>query len=381
MRALLFPAIIVLTAAASAQDFSALDPAAGQALFERNWVMAPASTAATDGLGPYYNARSCAACHPGGGGGDGTLATMNLVVNDPVYGELLQLRALQGMQPEAQAELVYDAVGTSDDDAVTLSEARIVLSNPQHGDLVGIGSLRRAPSLAGLALLEQIPLAHVQGMADPGDRDGNGISGRLAAGDGRFGWKASAASLHAQTARALSLDLGLGTTLFPDASGDCTPAQPTCLDAARAVTGDALEAPNTVVDLLVSYLRSLPPPTPPLMRGEGSELFVTVGCGSCHTHQIDANGQSHYAFTDLLLHDMGPGLAAISDSPSATAAEWRTAPLWDLGQVPRFLHDGRAASLEEAVLWHGGEAAASAGAYRELNVAQRAVLHRWLLGL
>jgi CxxC motif-containing protein (DUF1111 family) len=376
--------LLFFTPITFAQDFSALDAAAGQALFERNWVSAPASTAAADGLGPYYNARSCARCHPAGAGGDNTLATMNLVVNDPVYGELLQLRALQGLKPEAQVELVYEAAGSvqlSAHESVALSKPRVVLSNPQHGALPNISSLRRAPSLAGLALLEQIPLAHLQLLADPHDHDGDGISGRLAHGAGRFGWKASSASLHEQTARALSLDLGLGTTQFPGTAGDCTPAQSLCIDAARAVTGDELEASDTVVDLLVVYLRHLPAPTAPLASGAGSALFLELGCVSCHSPQIDATGQTLYPFTDLLLHDMGPGLAAASDSPSAGAAEWRTAPLWDLGQVPRFLHDGRAANLHEAILWHGGEASTSVAAYRQLNGAQRAVLHQWLLGL
>ncbi len=379
-----FVGLLLFVHSTFAQDFSALDAAAGQALFESNWIMAPASTTSTDGLGPYYNARACAVCHPRGGSGDNTLGSMNLVVDDPGYGALVQLRALPGLPPEAHAELAYvvvDTVTLSDGATIALSKPNLVLSAWQHGELASISSLRRAPSLAGLGLLEQVPLAALQALADPDDRNGDGISGRVAAGGGRFGWKATATTLREQSARALSLDLGLGTTLFPSASGDCTPTQSLCIDAARAVTGDEVEAPDTVLDLLVTYLRSLPPPGTEPASGEGSELFATLGCPACHAPQLQANGQALHPFTDLLLHDLGPGLAAATGDPFATAAEWRTAPLWGLGQKPYFLHDGRATTLDEAVLWHAGEATASAGAYRDLNGAQRAVLHQWLLRL
>jgi CxxC motif-containing protein (DUF1111 family) len=374
--------LFALNSSLSAQDFSALDAAAGQALFERNWVMAPASTAATDGLGPYYNARSCFACHADGGGGDDALTSMNLFVGNAAYGELLQLRAVTGMEPEARAELVYEPAATvtlPDGSEVELRKPRIALSEMQHGELSFISSLRRAPALAGLALLEQVPLAQLQQLADPDDRDGDGISGRIAEGKGRFGWKASAASLREQVARALSLDLGLGSSLFPAPAGDCTEQQLACHDAARSITGDPLEAPDTVVNLLLAYLQTLSPPAPVPVTGQGAELFTTLGCPACHTPQLDAAGQTLQPFTDLLLHDLGPGLGAAPES--AAAAEWRTAPLWGLGRSSHFLHDGRAASLAEALLWHGGEAAPSAEAYRRLNAGQRAVLHQWLLGL
>jgi CxxC motif-containing protein (DUF1111 family) len=363
---------LVLASALSAQDFSALDAPAGKALFELNWVQAPASASATDGLGPYYNARSCAACHANGGGGDNTLATMNLVVDDPAHGEMLQLRAVPGLEPEVRAQLTY--VQT---DMVTLADgARIALSAPQlrtdeQPELVA--SLHRAPSLAGLALLEQVSAESLQLRADPDDRNGDGISGTLARG--RFGWKARTATLREQVARALSLDLGLGNPLLPSAAGDCMAQQSACLAAAAAVTGNEFEAPATVLDLLLAYLRSLPAPASPSAAGPGAKLFSELGCESCHTAELAANGQSLRPFTDLLLHDLGPALAAGAD------ADWRTAPLWGLAQTRHFLHDGRATSLEEAVLWHGGEAERSRDAYRALNARQRAVLHDWLLGL
>lgn len=381
MRARLPFFLLLIPAALPAQDFSALDAAAGHALFERNWVAAPASPAASDGLGPYYNARSCAACHADGAGGDATLATMNLVVGDPVYGDILQLRAVTGMKSEVQAELaltVVEQVLLPGGAVVDLSRPTLLLSGLRHGHdaatLAAATSLRRAPNLHGLALLERVPLEQLQAHADPDDHDNDGISGRLAAHTGRFGWRGTASTLREQVARALSLDLGLGTPQFPSAAGDCTEQQLDCRAAARAVTGDAVEAPAIVIDLLLAYLGSLPSPATPTV-GEGATVFAELGCAACHAPQVDVADQQLHPFSDLLLHDMGPGLA------DAGGSEWRTAPLWNLGKSERLLHDGRAASLDEAVLWHGGEASASSEAYRKLNPPQRAVLHDWLLGL
>lgn len=365
-----------------AQDFAALDAASGQALFERNWVAAPASTAAADGLGPYYNARSCAACHQGGGGSS-EVSALNLVVDDPVYGHLLQLRAITGMLPEARVELMYEPAETlalPDGTKVVLSKPRLAVSDLQYGVLMNPVSVRRAPALAGLALLEQVPATQLQALADPDDHDGDGISGRIPGG--RFGWTASVATLREQIARALSLDIGLGSSLFPEAAGDCTSVQAECLQAARAVTGDTLEAPDIVLNLLLTYLQSLPPPQSSFAEPEqDAALFAELGCPACHSPQLQADGQLLHPYTDLLLHDMGAGLADVADSPSVNAAEWRTAPLWGLGRHTRFLHDGRATNMEEAILWHGGEAGASAAAYRNLNAGQRERLHQWLLGL
>src|SRR5690606_25276542 len=111
-----------------------------------------------------------------------------------------------------------------------------------------------------------------------------GISGRVPYG--RFGWQADTATLREQLARALSLDLGLGSPLFPAAAGDCTPQQQACLEAAHGLTGDEFEAPAVVLDLLAAYLRSLPLPPSPSASGEGAELFASVGCQACHRAEL-----------------------------------------------------------------------------------------------
>lgn len=366
-----------------AQDFSALDAASGQALFERTWVPAPASTAAADGLGPYYNARSCAACHPEGGG-SGEAFALNLVVNEPRYGVLLQTQAVTGLAAEASANITYepsDRIALPEGASVSLYKPVIALGGLQQGALSGGVGLRRAPALAGLAQLEQVPSAVLATQADPKDSDGDGISGQVPEAQGRFGWKAATATLRLQTARALSLDLGLGNSVFPAPAGDCTPVQTACLQAARAQTGAALEAPDVVLDLLLAYLQALPPPRSAPPQGPETALFTELGCAACHVPQLAAGSTQLYPFSDLLIHDMGSGLADTADSPPALASEWRTPPLWGLGQVSRFLHDGRAATLEEAILWHGGEAEASVRAYRNLNGRERKRLHHWLLGL
>jgi CxxC motif-containing protein (DUF1111 family) len=383
MRARLF-LLAFLSPALHAQDFSALDAGSGKALFERNWVPPPASTAASDGLGPYYNARSCAACHVDGGAGDDTLATMNVVVDDPRYGSLLQLHAVTGMKPEARIEFSYEPdsiVTLADGTPVQLYAPRVLVTDLQYGELIRSATLRRAPALGGLALLEDVPASQLRAREDPDDADRDGISGTWPQHGGRFNWKAGAASLREQSARALSGDLGLGSSLRPAAAGDCVQTQTACIEAARAVTGHAVEVSDVVLDLLGAYMETLAPPVPTAspLHG-GAAVFTSLGCAGCHSPQLQTSrGQTLYPFTDLLLHDLGPGLAAGWDPSSAN--EWRTAPLWGLGQRSRFLHDGRAGTLQEAILWHGGEAENAREAYRNLNSVKRGVLQDWLLGL
>jgi CxxC motif-containing protein (DUF1111 family) len=379
-----------------AQDFSKLDAAAGKALFERNWVAAPASTAAADGLGPYYTARSCAACHANGGGSS-DISALNLIIDDPVYGHLLQPRAVTGMVTEAVVSVTWEQADTqqlADGTTIHLHAPAVTVSEWQYGDASRSINLRRAPTLQGLAALERIPQQQLLSLADPDDRNADGISGRVPAG--RFGWKSSTRTLREQVAHALSLDLGLSTSLFPLPQGDCTEHQPACLARTTEATGDPLEAPDTVLNLLLTYLQTLLPPPSPAANTEGAALFAELGCPACHVPQLDSENQVLHPYSDLLLHDMGSGLAdtanaALMDSrpelanhantQSAESNEWRTPPLWELSQTSRFLHDARAATLEEAILWHGGEAQVAREAYARLNAAKRALLQQWLLGL
>ena len=269
-------------------------------------------------------------------------------------------------------------------------------------------SPRVAPPMIGLGLLESVHPADIVSGADPDDADGDGISGRPSvvrdpetAGGllGRFGWKASAASVREQTARAFANDIGISSPGAPDPWGDCTVRQPACRAMPSGVQpplGDT-EAPDPVLDLVVFYASNLAVPARRDVDDaevlHGKALFHGAGCASCHTPKFvtrrDAAGPEHrfqliWPYTDLLLHDMGEGLADNRPVGNASGREWRTAPLWGIGLTGTvsghtfLLHDGRARSLLEAVLWHGGEAAAARDAVAAMAPAERAALLRFL---
>lgn len=333
-----------------------MEIALGRALFDKLWVPAPASTGGSDGLGPLMNARSCAECHPDLGRGriEGAQSalTLRLMPPDPVLGAQVQTRAVPGLAPETGAAL---ATGVQ-------------------------VSPRLAPSLAGMGLIAAIPPAQILALADPDDRDGDGISGRAAQtpeGLGRFGLKAEETSVRGQITAALHLDLGLSTQDHPQPWGDCTPAQTACRRAAPAGDPDVTEA---ALQALESLLRHAPVPARTQAEPEGEALFVALGCAACHHPGFvtapdpdpDLSLQPIRPWSDFLLHDMGPELAAGS-------AEWRTAPLWDL--APPYLHDGRAATLDAAIRAHGGEAASARARYGALDAADRATLTAFLESL
>lgn len=410
---LLASALVLAAGPALAQPGSPsphpLDAAAGKALFERQWIPAPASTAASDGLGPFYNARACATCHPAGGRGDG-LQALTLRSRDPVYGRQLQPLALAGLEPEVAYTLSHVPAASgyppggsgampaapgagfaaNEPAAPPPEQLQVTFTALRHGPLQSAWSARLAPSLLGIGLLQQVDAAVLQALADPDDRDGDGISGRVAQvlaadgtpGVGRFGWKAEAPDLLTQTASAFSLDLGLGSPFYPASSGDCTAAQTGCL---QQVPGTATGTSATEIDaellrLVLAYLEALPAPTAQ-RDAAGLALFEQTGCAACHVPSLPGPAGAVAAYTDLLLHDLGQGLADALGAESASPAEWRTAPLWGLGDAGRLLHDGRAGSVEAAILWHGGEATAARDAYRALPQGQRRQLLDFLKGL
>ena len=375
-----------------------LDVAVGKALFDRMWVPSPASTRGSDGLGPLHTARSCAGCHAGGGGSrtaahpDDSIDPRALVVRlgsdagpgDPVYG--LQIQTLGTAVVAPEAAVAFDLV-PSPDPALGPLVTAIRLDALAYGALPPETRIeaRRAPALHGIALLAGVPDDVLDALADPGDRDGNGISGRL--GSGRFGWKALEPTVESQTTAALLTDLGLSTVDRPAHAGDCTAAEAACLRAPHGDGGhaDGVEVPADALRTLVAYVSALPAPaSAPDPQGEA--VFRSTGCAACHVPELaGAQGRAVRAFTDLLLHDMGPGLEGGFPEGGATRAEWRTAPLWGLGrsvrQGDRLLHDGRAATIDEAIRWHGGEAARARDRYRDLPAAAAARLLAYLEGL
>lgn len=382
----LFNIIFSASVCINAQELPSLDFIAGKALFEKNWVFAPASTDASDGLGPYYNARSCNQCHVGGGRGDPEQA-LTFHINDPVYGQQLQKFSRPGVPAEALVSLSW----TDNRENTSLRTASVAISDLYYGELTSSAlSLRLAPSLKGLGQLEKVPDAVIEALADPEDADGDGISGRvnrLPDGRlGRFGWKAAQAGLREQTGRALSLDLGLGNPLQVSAYGDCTPAQSACLETPSGNGSQLLEVNETVLALLLTYIRELPGPEQANFssgnRQRGARVFAQSACNQCHLPQIESESGTLPAYTDLLLHDMGPGLADQLEEGSAAGNEWRTPPLWGLGQAgTAFLHDGRARNLHEAILWHDGEAGRARKNYEKLSAGERNDLTAFLIGL
>ncbi len=398
----------------------------GNSLFNRNWVTAPASTEGLDGLGPTFNAASCAACHFKDGRGKpptepGEKAQALLFrlsipgqdayggpLEDPVYGGQLQPLAILGVPAEGWVELGRTerpgqyADGTPWSLEVPRYTLRDLAFGPPHPQLMM--SPRVAPVMVGLGLLEAIPEARLEALADPEDRDGDGISGRVnhvwdvehrATRVGRFGWKANKPSLQHQNAGAFRGDLGITSDLFP--TQDCPPAQEACR---AAPNGGEPELDARKLEQVTFYTRMLAVPArrepnePEVL--EGRALFREAGCASCHVprHETgtmadapELSGQVIFPYTDLLLHDMGPDLADDRPDFEATGSEWRTPPLWGIGLVKtvnrhtRFLHDGRARSLEEAILWHGGEAERAREHFRHLSAPERAALLRFLESL
>jgi CxxC motif-containing protein (DUF1111 family) len=392
---------LLLTVAPLVVAQTALNAAMGQALFEKNWVTPPASTQASDGLGPYYDARSCAACHPQAGQGAYPGSLTVALNNDAVYGRQLQRYAVAALKPEAKLSITDLPSALADVSAnafarsqqITVSVPQLAITALHDGDLHASWSLRLPPSLAGVAQFADVPEAALQALADPADRNGDGISGRLL---GRYGWKSEVTTLAEQVGKALSVDIGLSNPVFPAAQGDCTELQVACVSlAANTRTGTELEADTVVMELLATYLQTLPIPGRKMTEtdAEGERLFTQLQCAACHQPSLPlASGQQLRAWTDLLLHDLGPALAvgtngalpttqSSSEAALPAASEWRTAPLWGLAQRKRYLHDGRASSIEEAVVWHDGEAGSARSAYINASKGQREHLLRFLRGL
>ena len=406
---------------------------AGEIAFLRVWVPTSDDPDAPDGLGPVYNATSCAACHGLGGRARpprtaddperGLLIRLSLPpelqsffapnappgapVPEPTYGGQLQDRSLVGVAPEGRIVISGAEVPGryGDGSAYTLLQPSYALADLVFGALHADAQLgpRIAPVVYGMGLLEAIPEATLRALADPDDADGDGISGRLnmvwdlETGQlvvGRFGWKAVQPSLEQQVAGAFLGDIGVTSSLFPEQN--CGPTQATCW---QTQGGGSPEIADAGITAVADYTRTLAVPAardrddPEVVRG--AELFFAAGCHLCHTpelrtgpHAIAAlSEQTIFPYSDLLLHDMGPGLSDGRPVWDAGAREWRTPPLWGIGLVERvnghtrFLHDGRARSLAEAILWHGGEAEAAKEFFRELPAADRAALIAFLESL
>ncbi|MGE4219506.1 MAG: di-heme oxidoredictase family protein, partial [Alphaproteobacteria bacterium] len=383
----------------------------GNGLFRKDWVSAPSSTTASDGLGPLFNSRACQACHLKDGRGHppepgeaavsmflrlsvpsqteadrAALAARRVaVIGEPTYGTQLQAFSIQGYSAEGSMGIRYEEVPMTLADGTVVSVRKPAYwiekpaYGPPHPDIML--SPRIAPPMIGMGLLEAIDEKDILSRADPEDRDGDGISGRpntvWSASEqrvtlGRFGWKAGKANVADQSAAAFRGDLGLSTPLHPEPSGDCTTVQSDCLSAPHGGGGrdDTVEVTQQMLDLVVFYSRNLGVPArrdvddPQVLAGK--RQFYAAGCPACHTPKYvtqrlpdrpEQSFQLIWPYTDMLLHDMGDGLADNRPEGDADGREWRTPPLWGIGLTElvsghtQFLHDGRARNLLEAILW------------------------------
>lgn len=397
----------------------------GNSFFNQAWIVAPASAEGRDGLGPLFNTRSCSACHLRDGRGfppdEGKPFSVMLLrisvpgqgphgapVPDPIYGGQIQGKAILNTPAEADVVASFKEVKGrfADGEEYSLRRPTYRLENlgyghPHQGLLM---SPRTAPVVIGLGLLEAIPERTLQAMADPDDADQDGISGRLnrvwdvlkrQVVTGRFGWKAEQPTVQQQVAGAFNGDMGLTTRLFTGENHTDRQAK-----AKAHPSGGQPEVTDKVLDAVVSYSRTLAVPGRRDIEDEeviqGEKLFTEIGCTDCHkaqlrTGQVDGfptlSNQTIQPFTDLLLHDLGEGLADHRPTFAADGREWRTAPLWGVGLVKKvnghtyLLHDGRARNLTEAILWHGGEGESSKEKFRNLPRDQRQALIRFLNSL
>ena len=380
----------------------------GDTFFTAPWDAAPGVSAERDGLGPTYLATSCAACHvadgrgsvPGTPGDEG-MAILRFVDADG-QGTVLDDYHLQ-LQPAAIDDVPAEGTfviswveesGTYPDGTPFSLRRPIVEVDADDETLVAAAArgVRVAPPLIGLGLLDAIPDEDIRALADPDDADGDGISGTvhdLDQGDGttaigRFGFKANVATIEEQVAIAYLLDMGITSPVLP--TENCPAVQVACR---ASESGGTPEISQGRFDDVVFYSATLAPPSRPFSEDAsvlaGSELFDDLGCAACHVrryetgdHSIDAlAGQTIYPYTDLLLHDMGEGLSDGRADGLATASEWKTPALWGLGltrtvnRSAGFLHDGRARSIEEAILWHGGEAQGARDEFMALSAENR----------
>lgn len=403
------------------------------------------------GLGPIFNAASCEACHeadgrgrPPSAGETGTGLLIRLALNqrsggatspDPVYGGQFQDIAAGRTRPEGTLTVSYRDVSGSfaDGTRYTLHVPVYYLTDLNYGRLRPEITLspRLAGQMIGLGLLEAVPDSELLALSDPDDRNGDGISGRpnyvwdTAANRlaiGRFGWKANTPTLLQQTAAAFNGDIGIVSTFASGAT--CTERERGCgqptrddglrlpppFDSAFPRPRDPRSKPDSAAspveiddaDVLTVafYASSLAVPAqrnatdPQVLRG--AALFDQAACSSCHVSELHTgahptiaalSNQTIHPYTDLLLHDMGTGLADGQDNFEATGREWRTAPLWGIGLLQTvngyayYLHDGRARTLDEAILWHGGEADASRDQFLHMSADDRAALIAFLQSL
>lgn len=396
----------------------------GKSFFRIPWVEAPSSTTARDGLGPLFNSNTCIHCHPHNGlakmrnkNGDisrGYVTRLSIPTNnsnkhkeltkyggfvpEPMYGAQISVNGSKNVPFEAKPIVKYKNKYITYTDGQT-----VVLSKPIHGvnnqlEELGYGAMHKDVSIAnrigqalvGLGLLDALTDEQILENQDIDDKNQDGISGKANIvyspkykdfRVGRFTWKAAASSVLHQSAGAASNDMSLTSSLFP--KENCTKYQKECLDAPKADInrqgGETFDLTDQRLEAIAFYLTNLKIPKSIITQKDGEKLFEKIGCVKCHRQSFTlTNGYKFKPFTDMLLHDMGEELSDGRNEFLASPREWRTAPLWSvgkykiaLGKEPNLLHDGRAKTIEEAILWHGGESQEIKEEFMRLGKKQR----------
>ncbi len=376
----------------------------GHVVFNTQWVPAGTPRAERrDGLGPAFNAASCDACHNNGARGLGATGSgalpVGLVIQlsnaggaDPRYGHVLNPAAIEGFVPEGSVRVVYEerAGRYPDGQAWRLRVPHCELSHLSGGPLAASTVIkpRLAQPLFGVGLLDAVPETALEKLARTARPDARGTLapanrvGRI----GRFGWQGDSHSLAEQTARALSREMGLRSRLIPE--DDCKTPVEKCR---TAVVGGVPEVSDEFFAALMAFQTLLAVPranVEAIANPKAASLFESIGCAECHVSELPVQGVADLSriqpYTDLLLHDMGADLADRDAAGRVINSRWRTAPLWAVAYTGRdrgslfLLHDGRARSIEEAVLWHGGEAAAACDRFTSLEPELRQALVEWV---
>ena len=369
----------------------------GLAAFNTGWVPAGQKNASRrDGAGPLTVALSCDGCHNNGarGRGDavGTRLSNSFVMQlggarQTAYGHVINTQAIEGFTPEARIEVQrIEREGRYADGGIwKLQEPQYSLAALNHGPLPRDTVLRPRIGAAvfGAGLLEAVPEAAREDIRRSQPRAQRGRSA------GRFGWQAEAVSIADQTARAFAREMGLTSAMRP--ADDCTAQQTQCR---AAPNGGTPEVSADLFAAVVGFQRHVAVPARPqvdnAVDGAGLALFSRTGCATCHRPQLPVQRNSGMAtidaFTDLLRHDMGDALADRTVGGRRVQSLWRTAPLWGLAHALQnsdiaLLHDGRARTVEEAILWHGGEASQARHAFMALSRSEREQLLAWLATL
>ena len=396
----------------------------GRSVVRQSWVIAPSKDTDIAGLGPLYNRLACISCHPRNGRGrapdDANERMLSMLVRlsvsgedahgcpqpHPAYGGQLREEGVPGVPGEGRAFLHWkeaEKLTLPGGETVSLRRPEIEFRELAYGPLDHVlTSLRVGQQMVGMGYLDAVSSETLESMAS--EKKTDGVKGRVnhvwnpetqRTEAGRFGYKANVTSLRLQIASAFAGDLGLTSSIFPNEN--CTPVQEACK---KAPSGGKPEISERQLHEAEFYLAHTELPARRNANGRevlrGASAFAEIGCAVCHRQELKTSAHAKFSrlsqqtihpYTDLLIHDMGEGLSDDRPDFQAGGRDWRTPPLWGIGlteavsECHSYLHDGRARSLTEAILWHGGEAKSSRDRFAQLSKEDREKLLLFLNSL